>query len=289
VVCYIEEKSGTNPIVKVNYMNASPALLSPNPFSNQLNTVTALLDDNISYPRICSQPSFCTAGQMKWALAVSSLEPVSPPEHVWTVHSGNLPKITYPDETFYANYTSVNYMPALDWMTDDAIVAWRGLITSNSTYGVYATLNPFTGTGGVNQYYDWYKVNNTNATEPIKNIVAVSSSPDFGGYLVAWYQNTKIYYKTLVMNDDAFREGNSSQITISENDKISILPNPASSEINIRLDRQNTTCTILDFLGRQVETLECDKPNTIVDVSKYTNGTYILVTTTSSIPFVVNH
>ena len=92
------------------------------------------------------------------------------------------------------------------------------------------------------------------------------------------------------MSSVSFKNNGYNTGVIKMNDKIKIAPNPASTELKISLDNNNTNCKIIDMFGRTLETLSFDKSSKgIVNISKYANGTYFIVSPNSSISFNINH
>lgn len=215
----------------VTYLNVRPGYLTymgvarmPNgsttpslEYYDYINSSTAAIGDDVNYPRICCDPHFDpTFFPMEWEVAISCIDP-TPANHLRIVHSDSPLIPYYPDDWSFNTYgTSLNYMPALDWMDavspnsfGDGFVAWQGDIdvgVPTHENGVYGMMNPYFTMLGNN--YDWYQVNNIG-TVPIKNQVAVASDPDYAGYVTAWYdQQQYLYYKIMAMNNTSFKPDN---------------------------------------------------------------------------------
>ncbi|MDD2983823.1 MAG: T9SS type A sorting domain-containing protein [Crocinitomicaceae bacterium] len=81
------------------------------------------------------------------------------------------------------------------------------------------------------------------------------------------------------MSPKSYQDANDGNQAKSQKNAISIYPNPASSELTFKIDfelNENVEVTVYSTLGTQIATWSLNKDKFTVDVSKLTNGIYII-------------
>ena len=129
-----------------------------------------------------------------------------------------------------------------------------------------------------------------NNNQVVQNYTVDASAYNYTMELVAWVEdneNRYVYQTQEIYLDDAIPL-NISQL--NENN-ISIFPNPCSNVLNIRINTTNLNSTsyqIKNILGVIQYTGELTSVNNLIDISKLTNGNYILTYNQQVLKFVVN-